>query len=54
MKINEAVWDEVKKAIELHTEKDQSITDINIKFSINKNSQLRNYMQFNITQYDRE
>ena len=51
MKVNEALWGEVKKSIESHTEKDQNITDITIKFSINKNARLRNHMQFNITQY---
>ena len=45
MKVNEALWGEVKKSIESHTEKDQSITDITIKFRIKENSDLRNYLQ---------
>ena len=31
MKVNQAAWDELRKSIESHTEKDQSITDITIK-----------------------
>ena len=36
------------------TEKDQSITDITIKFRIIENSDLRNYLQINLSQYDRQ
>ena len=54
MKVNEALWDEVKKSIESHTDKDQSITDITIKFRIKENVDLRNYLQINFSQYDRE
>ena len=54
MKVNEALWCEVKKSIESHTEKDQSITDITIKFRIIENSDLRNYLQINLSQYDRQ
>ena len=54
MKVNEALWGEVKKSIEFHIEKDQSITDITIKFRIKENSDLRNYLQINLSQYDRQ
>lgn len=54
MKVNEALWDEVKKSIESHTDKDQSITDITIKFRIKEKVDLRNYLQINFSQYDRE
>ena len=54
MKVNEALWGEVKKSIEHHTDKDQSITDITIKFRIIENSNLRNYLQINLSQYDRQ
>lgn len=54
MKVNQALWDEVRKRIESHTEKDQSITDITIKFRIKENSDLRNYLQINLSQYDRQ
>lgn len=53
MKVNQALWDEVKKSIESHTDKDQSITDITIKFRIKEKSDLRNYLQINFVQYDR-
>ena len=54
MKVNQALWDEVKKSIESHTDKDQSITDITIKFRIKEKVDLRNYLQINFSQYDRE
>ncbi len=53
MNVNQALWDEVKKSIESHTEKDQSITDITIKFRIKEKVDLRNYLQINFSQYDR-
>jgi hypothetical protein len=52
MKINEALWDKVKKAIESGTKKDSSITDITIKFRIVENAKQRNYIQFNLSQYE--
>ena len=54
MKVNQAAWDKLRKSIESHTEKDQSITDITIKFRIKENSDLRNYLQINLSQYDRQ
>ena len=54
MIVNEALWYEVKKSIESHTDKDQSITDITIKFRIKEKVDLRNYLQINFSQYDRE
>jgi len=51
MKINEALWHELKKAIENGTKKDSSITDITIKFRIAENAVHRNYLQFNLSQY---
>jgi len=52
MKVNEALWGEVKKSIESHTEQDQSITDITINFRIKEKSDLRNYLQINLSQYE--
>ncbi len=52
MKVNEALWGEVKRSIESHTKKDQNITDITIKFRIKENADLRNYLQINFFQYD--
>ena len=52
MKVNQALWDEVKKSIESHTEQDQSITDITINFRIKEKSDLRNYLQINLSQYE--
>jgi|11_taG_2_1085331.scaffolds.fasta_scaffold06734_4 hypothetical protein len=54
MKVNQALWDEVKAVIESKTEKDKNITDITIKFRIKENSDLRNYLQINFSQYDRQ
>jgi hypothetical protein len=52
MKVNQALWDEVKKSIESHTEQDQAITDITINFRIKEKSDLRNYLQINLSQYE--
>ena len=54
MKVNQALWDEVKKSIESHTEQDQAITDITINFRIKEKSDLRNYLQINLSQYDKQ
>ena len=54
MKVNQALWDKVKGTIESHTDKDKNITDITIKFRIKENSDLRNYLQINFSQYDRQ
>ncbi len=54
MIVNEALWGEVRKKIEFRTEQDQHITDITIKFRIKENSDLRNYLQINLSQYDRQ
>ena len=54
MKVNQALWDEVKKSIESHTDKDGNITDITLKFRIKEKVDLRNYLQINLSQYDRQ
>jgi hypothetical protein len=54
MKVNQALWDKVKGTIESRTDKDKNITDITIKFRIKENSDLRNYLQINLSQYDRQ
>ena len=54
MKVNEALWDEVRKKIEYRTEQDQAITDITINFRIKEKSDLRNYLQINLSQYDKD
>ncbi len=51
MKVNEALWDKVRKSIEYRTEQDQAITDITINFRIKEKSDLRNYLQINLSQY---
>jgi hypothetical protein len=48
MKINDALWSEVKKRIEKHIHDDENITDVNIKLNI-KESIERNYLQINLT-----
>ena len=48
MKINDALWNEVKKKIEKHIQNDENITDVNIKLNI-KESMERNYLQINLT-----
>lgn len=48
MKINDALWNEVKKKIEKHIQDDENITDVNIKLNI-KESIERNYLQINLT-----
>jgi hypothetical protein len=52
MKINDALWNELKRAIESGTEKDKNITDITVKFRIKEHSDLRNYLQVNLSQYE--
>ncbi len=52
MIVNEALWGEVKRSIESHTDKDKNITDISIKFRIKEKVDLRNYLQINFSQYD--
>ena len=54
MRVNEALWDEVRKRIDYHLENDQSITDITIKFRVIENIDLRNYLQINLSQYERK
>jgi|TARA_R110000782_G_scaffold108623_1_gene197229 hypothetical protein len=48
MKINEAMWNQVKKRIEEQIQKDSNITDVIIKCRV-KESALRNYLQINLT-----
>tara|TARA_R110002074_G_scaffold257533_1_gene430029 strand:- start:524 stop:673 length:150 start_codon:yes stop_codon:yes gene_type:complete len=48
MKINEALWAELRKRIEKHIEDDENITDVNIKLNI-KESLKNNYLQINLT-----
>ncbi len=48
MKINDALWSEVKKRIEKHIQDDENITDVTIKCTV-KESELKNYLQINLT-----
>ena len=48
MKINEALWSELRKRIEKHIEADENITDVTIKCRVQE-SKNRNYLQLNLT-----
>tara|TARA_B110000503_G_scaffold36296_2_gene59387 strand:- start:471 stop:620 length:150 start_codon:yes stop_codon:yes gene_type:complete len=48
MKINEALWAEVRKRIEKHIEADENITDVTIKCKVQESEQ-KNYLQLNLT-----
>jgi hypothetical protein len=48
MKINEALWSELRKRIEKHIEDDENITDVTIKCRVQE-SKNRNYLQLNLT-----
>tara|TARA_R100000935_G_C2717176_1_gene116456 strand:+ start:76 stop:228 length:153 start_codon:yes stop_codon:yes gene_type:complete len=49
MKVNQALWDSVRKSIESYTDQDERITDITIKCRIKEVSKERNYLQINTT-----
>ena len=48
MKINEALWAELRKRIEKHIEADENITDVTIKCKVQESEQ-KNYLQINLT-----
>mgnify|MGYP003664618492 FL=1 len=48
MKINEALWAELRKRIEKHIEADENITDVTIKCKVQESEQ-KNYLQLNLT-----
>jgi hypothetical protein len=48
MKINEALWSELRKRIEKHIEDDENITDVTIKCKVQESEQ-KNYLQINLT-----
>jgi hypothetical protein len=48
MKINEALWSELRRRIEKHIEDDENITDVTIKCRVQE-SKNRNYLQLNLT-----
>ena len=48
MKVSDALWGEIKKSIEAHTEQDKNITDITIKLRIKQVARQRNYLQINV------
>ena len=48
MKINEALWEQLKKRIEEHIEADENITDVTIKCRV-KESEIKNHLQINVT-----
>lgn len=48
MKINEALWSELRKRIEKHIEADENITDVTIKCKV-QDSEQKNYLQINLT-----
>ena len=47
MKVNQAMWDKLKKSIEEHTDQDKNITDVTIKCRIKEVAKERNYLQIN-------
>ena len=49
MKVNQAVWDGLKKQIEHHTEQDNNITDVTITYQV-KASAERNFLKLTVKQ----
>ena len=49
MKVNQAVWDGLKRQIEMHTDKDINITDITITYQVRKSEQ-KNYLKLTVKQ----
>lgn len=50
MKINEALWSEVRKRIEKHIKDDEMITDVmvNLKIQESKRGDLKNILRINL------
>ena len=49
MKVNQAIWDGLKKQIEYHTEQDDNITDVTITYQV-KASAERNFLKLTVKQ----
>ena len=49
MKVNQAVWDGLRKQIELHTEQDSNITDVSITYQVKASSE-RNFLKLTVKQ----
>ena len=49
MRVNQAVWDGLKKQIEYHTEQDNNITDVTITYQV-KASAKRNFLKLTVKQ----
>lgn len=49
LKVNQAVWDGLKKQIEHHTEQDNNITDVTITYQV-KASAERNFLKLTVKQ----
>lgn len=49
MKVNDAVWNGLKKQIEDFTEQDKEITDITISYQV-KRSKNKNYLKLTVKQ----
>ena len=47
MEVNKAVWQELKKQIEYHTQQDSEITDVLINYQVKPGK--KNYLKLNIT-----
>lgn len=47
MIVNKAVWEELKKQIEYHTQQDSEITDVLINYQVKEGK--KNYLKLNIT-----
>tara|TARA_R110000782_G_scaffold98188_8_gene183437 strand:- start:1007 stop:1171 length:165 start_codon:yes stop_codon:yes gene_type:complete len=51
MKIDEPLWETIKKNIELTTDNDPNVTDVTINIRIKQHPTVRNYYQLNANQY---
>jgi|TARA_B110000495_G_C22770998_1_gene451217 hypothetical protein len=49
LKVNQAVWDGLKRQIEHHTEQDSNITDVTITYQV-KASAERNFLKLTVKQ----
>ena len=49
MKVNQAIWDGLKKQIEHYTEQDNNITDVTITYQV-KASAERNFLKLTVKQ----
>lgn len=51
MKIDEPLWETIKKNIELTTDNDPNVTDVTINIRIKQHPTVRNYYRLNANQY---